>query len=105
MHKYVSTMVFALVAVALVSFGQQLILRDNASSTTPVDEVRELENRTFGVYGILGAAEVATFTDPTIKGFLKTEVKLGASTNTLRFSYLNSVGSASYCELNLTKVP
>ena len=40
MKKYLSTMVFALIAIAIVSFGQSITVRDNASTTAPVDQVR-----------------------------------------------------------------
>lgn len=40
MKQYVTALVFALLAVAIVSFGQQIIVRDNASTTSPVDQTR-----------------------------------------------------------------
>lgn len=40
MKKYIATMVLSLVAIAIVSFGQTITVRDNASTTSPVDQVR-----------------------------------------------------------------
>lgn len=40
MKKYIATMVLSLVAIAIVSFGQTITIKDNASLSTPTYDIR-----------------------------------------------------------------
>lgn len=69
-YPAIATMVVVLLAIAVISFGQQLIVRDNASSTAPLDDLRYLGS---GYASVLGFTEVATSTalvNPPASGVL-----------------------------------
>jgi hypothetical protein len=99
MKKYVSTMVLALLAVAIVSFGQQIIVRDNASSTAPVDQTRVFGS---GYQSVLAISEIASptaFAVPTATEVVLAEVRTaGAASPTLRLSVLLADGKVWFVD-------
>lgn len=65
---FLKFMLPVLFAVAVVAFGQQIVVRDNASSTAPIDSSRVFG---FGYQSIVGFSEVASSTSlvkPKVQG-------------------------------------
>lgn len=99
MKKYLVPMIFSLILVAIVSFGQQIIVRDNASTTAPVDQARIFGD---GFESILGITQIASPTAlsasiPTVASTVAVQVRTtnGASA-TIRLSVMTSSGVVQF---------
>jgi hypothetical protein len=66
MKQYVTALVFALLAVAIVSFGQQIIVRDNASTTAPVDQTRVFGSGYTSTVAYREVATTSALIEPTL---------------------------------------
>jgi hypothetical protein len=66
MKQYVTALVFALLAVAIVSFGQQIIVRDNASTTAPVDQARVFGSGYTATVAYREVATTSALVEPTL---------------------------------------
>lgn len=99
MKKYLFPMVFSLLLVALVSFGQQIIVRDNASTTAPVDDTRVFGD---GYLPIVAITQIASPTalSTSIPTALETLAFQVRTTNdaspTIRLSVLTAAGTVVY---------
>lgn len=99
MKKYLSTMVLALVAIAIVSFGQQITVRDNASTTAPVDEVRIFGDGYVSILGLTQIASPTALSDsiPTTANTLAVQVRTTDDASaTIRLSVMTSSGVVQY---------
>jgi len=66
MKQYVTALVFALLAVAIVSFGQQIIVRDNASTTATVDQTRVFGSGYTATVAYREVATTSALIEPTL---------------------------------------
>jgi hypothetical protein len=100
MKQYVTALVFALLAVAIVSFGQSIIVRDNASTTAPVDQTRVFGS---GYTATVAYREVAT-TSALIEPTLSEAILFQFNTDDkkLYIRLLDSNGDTYGCVATLT---
>jgi hypothetical protein len=75
-----------LVAIGVISFAQQITVRDNASTTAPVDQVRVFGS---GYTSVLAFDEIASptvFADAPTKGAVYVQLRTSETTPVMRLS-------------------
>lgn len=99
MKKYLVPMLVSLMALAAISFGQQIIVRDNASTTAPVDDTRVFGDGYLPVVAItqIASPTALSVVTPTALNTMAIQVRTtNDASATLRLSVLTSAGVVQY---------
>ena len=100
MKQYVTALVFALLAVAIVSFGQSIIVRDNASTTSPVDQTRVFGTGYTATVAYREVATTSALVEPTVSEAIL--FQFNTDDNKLYIRLLDSDGTTWGCVATLS---